>query len=92
MASCGLLSGLLIFVTQNVEWRSSAILLMIEYGIGVEWIQSYLPWRSGSIDDAVVNLIGIALGAVITSALSNRLLWYLDTARMNRQGNPALPN
>jgi VanZ family protein len=94
----GLLAGLPMFITHSLKWRSFSIVLMIAFGIGVEWVQSFVPGRSGSIDDVVVNLIGIALGTVIAGALSHRIAWHFDTVRMNeerllaRSGTITTPN
>ena len=84
-AAYALLAGLPLFITQSLKWRSISIILIIAIGLGVEWAQSYIPGRTGSLDDAVANLIGISLGALVSGALSHRLLWYLDTVRMNKE-------
>jgi VanZ family protein len=37
------------------------ILIVFSYGIAVEIIQSFIPYRSGGIDDVVADLVGILL-------------------------------
>ena len=78
-AAYAFLAGLPMFVTQDFKWRSSFVVLIIAFGLGAEWIQSFIPGRSPSIDDAVINLIGICLGATVAGALSHRLSWHLAT-------------
>lgn len=37
------------------------ILVLTGFGIGVEVIQSYIPYRSGGVDDVIADVIGILL-------------------------------
>jgi|GEM_PF-352083 len=41
------------------RWAQMAILT--SYGVAVEVIQSYIPYRSGGIDDVIADVIGILL-------------------------------
>ena len=41
--------------------RWSQIAILTSYGVAVEVIQSYIPYRSGGIDDVVADVIGILL-------------------------------
>lgn len=40
---------------------SIQIILLTVFGIMVEIIQSYIPYRSGSVDDVMADILGIAL-------------------------------
>ncbi|MEJ2681132.1 MAG: VanZ family protein, partial [Gammaproteobacteria bacterium] len=42
--------------------RSRRFLLLIGYGVLVEILQSYLPYRSASLLDLVADILGITLG------------------------------
>lgn len=42
------------------HWLRKALFLMA-FGIFIEWIQSFLPWRSSDIADFLADCVGIAL-------------------------------
>jgi len=47
-----------------LSWHKSVlvqVVLLTSYGIAVEVIQSYIPYRSGGIDDVIADVIGVAL-------------------------------
>ena len=47
-------------------WRRAILLLLCLHAIGTELVQTLVPPRSGSWRDALLNLAGIAIGALLT--------------------------
>lgn len=43
-------------------WVMGTILLAALYGLGIEWLQSFIPGRECSLGDEVANIFGAALG------------------------------
>jgi len=39
------------------------------YGAATEWLQSVIPGRTGSVSDALMNVVGVAVGAVVMACL-----------------------
>ncbi|VBB43678.1 VanZ like family protein (modular protein) [uncultured Desulfatiglans sp.] len=48
--------------------RVGLVLLVLGFGAGIEWMQSYLPYRTFNPVDIVANSIGVAIGAVVGAA------------------------
>jgi VanZ family protein len=49
------------------------VLLCAVHGPVSEWVQShFLPHRDGSVDDAVADLVGVAIGAVLPTRRAPR--------------------
>lgn len=40
------------------------LLFLLAFGIFIEWIQSFLPWRSSDAADFLADFVGVALGLV----------------------------
>jgi len=57
--------GLLLFKA-TVLRRSKQIVILLSYGIVVECVQYFIPYRSGSIDDVVADSAGILLFYLLT--------------------------
>lgn len=51
-------------------WRVQVPVLMV-YGIAIEVIQAFLPWRTGSIADVLANITGVVIYLVFV-VLSKR--------------------
>ncbi len=50
------------------RWPASVPLvlgLLAAYSVGTECVQALLPWRSAEVADALMDLLGIALGAAV---------------------------
>jgi VanZ family protein len=47
-------------------WRRAVLLLLGLHAIGTELAQTLVPPRSGSVRDMLLNLLGLALGALLT--------------------------
>jgi hypothetical protein len=60
------------------SWLASGLFGL---GIGVEAVQSLLPWRSAEVADLIANASGIALGLLLTRGQGGRLLERLDARR-----------
>jgi len=48
----------------RMAWWAAGLFLLV-YGIGIELVQAYLPWRSASLRDVVADSVGIAMGVLI---------------------------
>jgi len=60
-----------------LSWFKSVLVqvaLLTSYGIAVEVIQSYIPYRSGGIDDVVADVIGIALFHTVARLAVRKLI------------------
>ncbi len=55
------------------------ILILVGYGIAVECVQYYIPYRSGGLDDVIADALGVALFYLLTLNSSFRALFYRKT-------------
>ncbi len=42
------------------------VLLLLEHGVATEWIQAFVPERTSSVNDVVIDHFGVALGTLLT--------------------------
>jgi VanZ family protein len=47
-------------------WRWLILLLLLEHGVATEFIQGFVPERTSSVSDVVIDHCGVALGALLT--------------------------
>lgn len=64
--------GLLLFKATNLN-RVQQMLLLLGYGIAVESVQHFIPYRSGSLDDVAADAFGITLFYLLTMIPALRL-------------------
>lgn len=57
--------SILIYKCINIS-RRYQILILISYGIAVECIQYFIPYRSGGLDDVIADGLGIVLFYLLT--------------------------
>lgn len=67
------LAGLLMWTLANVERQSVRVLttLMLSIGLGIvlEWLQTQVPGRFGTLADMALNAIGAIVGVVLALVL-----------------------
>jgi len=66
--------SILIYKSINIK-RIYQILILISYGIAVEWIQYYIPYRSGGFDDVIADGLGVVLFYSLTLIPAVRTLF-----------------
>jgi VanZ family protein len=54
------------FVAPRPAPSAVAALLASAHGIGIEIMQDYIPWREGSVGDAVANVVGVLAALAAT--------------------------
>jgi VanZ family protein len=54
------------FVAPRLAPSAWAALLTSAHGIGIEIMQSHIPWREGSVGDAVADVVGVMAGLAAT--------------------------
>jgi len=59
--------GLLLFKATNLR-RRTQMLILLSYGVGVECIQHFIPYRSGSFDDVAADAAGFLLFYLLTTS------------------------
>ena len=74
--------GLLVFPSQRR--LLIGMLAAVAFGIMIECIQHYIPGRFRSIEDVYANMIGVALGGLLTLAFGKGLLKLLHKMRIFR--------
>ena len=51
------------------------IVILVSYGIAVECVQYYIPYRSGGLDDVLADALGVVLFYTLTLMSSVRNLF-----------------
>lgn len=49
----------------NTRW----LVILIGWGVGIECVQHFLPWRSGDVYDALANSLGVVFGWLVAVVL-----------------------
>lgn len=88
----GGLGGLLVFALVESKPTRRAVLFAVciaaAYGIGIELVQGFIPYRALDPTDAVANGFGALLGSVTTlAALLAWRTWNRSTPRESRRAN-----
>ncbi len=47
-------------------WRWLFLLLLLEHGVATEWVQQFVPERTGAVNDIVIDHCAVALGALLS--------------------------
>jgi len=58
-------------LSMNAHLRMRAWLYATGYGLFMELIQSWLPWRSAELGDALANALGAAVGVWLAARLAS---------------------
>lgn len=66
--------SMLIYKCINIA-RRYQIAILVSYGIGVECIQYFIPYRSGGLDDVAADAIGVVLFYALTMLPTCRKLF-----------------
>ncbi len=61
-----LLAGYAVLMRPAGVWRWLILLLLLEHGVATEWIQGFVPERTSSVNDIVIDHCGVALGVLLT--------------------------
>jgi len=64
--------ALLLFKSVDFN-RARQMVLLLSYGIGVEIIQHFIPYRSGSVADVIADAAGLLLFYLLTTNTTLRL-------------------
>ncbi|HVS39737.1 MAG TPA: VanZ family protein [Gemmataceae bacterium] len=60
------LAGFAVLICPAGTWRWLIVLLLLEHGVATEWIQGFVPERTSSVNDIVIDHGGVALGVLLT--------------------------
>jgi VanZ family protein len=48
------------------NWHWLILILLLEHGVVTEWVQGFVPERTSSVNDIVIDHIGVALGVALS--------------------------
>ena len=65
-AAYAFLAGFAVLLRPLGAWRWLILFLLLEHGVATEFIQTFVPERSGDIRDVVIDHCGVALGVLLT--------------------------
>jgi VanZ family protein len=60
------LAGLIPWLSISLSWRWAFLALLSMHAAGTEFFQQFVPLRTGSLSDVVIDHTGMLLGLVIT--------------------------
>ncbi len=80
-----LLSAYAVMLFEGCVARRVALAGLVLFGLGIEGLQSLLPWRSAEWPDVLANALGVSLGALVATPLSD-LLAALDRRLFGPRG------
>jgi VanZ family protein len=66
VAAYAFLAGFAAVLRPLGAWRWLILFLLLEHGVATEFIQKFVPPRSGEVGDIVIDHCGIALGVLLT--------------------------
>jgi VanZ family protein len=66
VAAYAFFAGFAALMRPAAVWRWLILLLLLEHGVATEWIQQFVPERTSSVNDVVIDQGGVVLGALLT--------------------------
>ena len=66
MTAYAFLAGFALLMRPPGMWRWLILLLLLEHGVATEFIQGFVPERTASVNDIVIDHCGVALGVLLT--------------------------
>ena len=69
VAAYAFLAGFAALLRRAGAWRWLILMLLLEHGVATEWIQGFVPERTSSVSDMVIDHCGVALGVTADVAV-----------------------